>query len=388
MRVLRELGRRRLRTSLTIVGIAIGIWALVVFSSMANKINALVDGGSQYYADKIAVSDGGAAGFGGAPMQLALIDDIAAVDGVDVVVPNVSMLVESIVGVSFGTPDQIVATPIGADQGLETFPTRIAAGRELTASDDGANVAVLGSTIAGKRHAQVGSTIEMHDRDFEVVGILEPTLTSPDTTVVVPFSTAQELLHEDLPPVIRDRVAAADLASQFIVYPTPGADHRAVADAIETALPDLSAMTGTDYNQSIGSSVSIFNSVIVGIGLIALIVGGMSIINTMAMSIAERTREIGVRRAIGASRRRIVRELMTEAGVIGTIGGLIGVTLGAAVVFLANELGRSAGTVLFELTLPTVLFALAFSTILGVLAGIIPAWSAARLDPVTALRHE
>jgi len=125
-----------------------------------------------------------------------------------------------------------------------------------------------------------------------------------------------------------------------------------------------------------------------GRGRIALLVGGMSIINTMAMSIAERTREIGVRRAIGASRRRIVRELMTEAGVIGTIGGLIGVGLGALVVVLANELGRSAGTVLFELTPSTVLFALAFSTILGVLAGIIPAWSAARLDPVTALRHE
>jgi putative ABC transport system permease protein len=147
-------------------------------------------------------------------------------------------------------------------------------------------------------------------------------------------------------------------------------------------------MTGAEYDQAIGSSVAIFNSVIVGIGLIALLVGGMSIINTMAMSIAERTREIGVRRAIGASRRRIVRELMTEAGVIGTIGGVIGVILGALVVVLANELGRSAGTVLFELTPSTVLFALAFSTTLGVLAGIIPAWSAARLDPVTALRHE
>jgi putative ABC transport system permease protein len=388
MRMIRELGRRKLRTSLTVVGIAIGIWALVVFSSMANKVNALVDGGSQYYADKIAVSDGGVAGFGGAPMQLSLLDDIATIDGADVVVPSVTMLVEDIAGVSFGTPDQITATPIGADQGRESFPTHIAAGRALAESDEGHDVAVLGSTIAGKRHAVVGSTITLHGHEFEVVGILEATLTAPDTTVVVPFSTAQGLLHEDLPPVIRDRTAPADLASQFIVYPTPGADHQAVADAIEAAFPDLSAMTGTEYDQAIGSSVAIFNSVIIGIGFIALIVGGMSIINTMAMSIAERTREIGVRRAIGASRRRIVRELMTEAGFIGAIGGIIGVVLGALAVVLANELGRGAGTVLFELTPGTVLFALAFSTILGVLAGIIPAWSAARLDPVTALRYE
>jgi putative ABC transport system permease protein len=386
--MLRELGRRRLRTSLTIVGIAIGIWALVVFSSMANKISALVDGGSEYYANKVTVSDGGTAGFGGAPMQLTLIDEIAAVDSVDVVVPRISMLVADIAGVTFGVPDQIVAEPIGADQGRETVATPIAAGRALTDADEGTYVAVMGSTIAGKQDATVGSTITMHGHDFTVVGILETTLTAPDTSVVVPFSTAQGLLHEDLPPVIRDRTSPADLTSLFIVYPADDADPTSIAGAIEAALPEMSAMTGAEYDQAIGSSVAIFNSVIVGIGLIALLVGGMSIINTMAMSIAERTREIGVRRAIGASRRRIVRELMTEAGVIGTIGGVIGVILGALVVVLANELGRSAGTVLFELTPSTVLFALAFSTVLGVFAGIIPAWSAARLDPVTALRHE
>jgi putative ABC transport system permease protein len=150
----------------------------------------------------------------------------------------------------------------------------------------------------------------------------------------------------------------------------------------------MTALTGDAYDQSIGSSVAVFNSIIVGIGLVSLIVGGLSVINTMAMSVAERTREIGVKRAIGATRRRIIRELMLEAGVIGAIGGLLGVVLGALVVVLVNEAGRSSGTVLFELTTSTALFAFAFSTILGVIAGIVPAWSAARLDPVAALRYE
>jgi putative ABC transport system permease protein len=118
------------------------------------------------------------------------------------------------------------------------------------------------------------------------------------------------------------------------------------------------------------------------------VVGGLSVINTMAMSVAERTREIGIRRAIGGSRRRIIRELVAEAGLIGLIGGLFGLALGALVVVLANEAGRSSGTVLFDLTPGTAFFAVAFSAILGMLAGIVPAWSAARLDPVAALRYE
>ena len=109
-------------------------------------------------------------------------------------------------------------------------------------------------------------------------------------------------------------------------------------------------MTGKDFDQQIGSATAILNAILVGIALISLVVGGLSVINTMAMSIAERTREIGIKRAIGGSRFRIVRELVTESALIGFIGGAIGLVLGAVVVVVANEAGRSSGTVLFELT--------------------------------------
>jgi putative ABC transport system permease protein len=388
MQLLRNLARRRLRTGLTITGITIGIWALVVFSAMANKVDALVGGGSAYYANKIVVTVGGFGGLGGQPLPLDAIDDVRAIDGVDVVVPASTGLAAEMGAVTFGPPDQIFAAPAGADQGRETFSASLAAGRRLTTDDEGHDVAVLGSSIAEKRHATVGGSVSIHGRPFEVVGILEPTLTTPDATVMVPFTTGQQLAYEDLPQVLRDKVRAEDLASEFIVYPAPGADQQAIADAIEARVPDVTAMTGTAYNASIGSSVSIFNSIIVGIGLVSLIVGGLSVINTMAMSVAERTREIGIKRAIGASRRRIIRELMVEAGVIGAIGGILGVAFGALVVVLVNELTRSSGTVLFQMTLGTAAFAFTFSTILGVIAGIVPAWSAARLDPVSALRYE
>jgi len=138
----------------------------------------------------------------------------------------------------------------------------------------------------------------------------------------------------------------------------------------------------------VGSATLIFNAIIFGVGIISLIVGGLSVINTMAMSVTERTREIGIKRAIGSSRRRIIRELVAEAALIGAIGGVIGLALGALVVFVANEAGRSSGTSLFDLTAGTAIFAVAFSTILGIVAGVIPAWNAARLDPVAALRYE
>jgi putative ABC transport system permease protein len=388
MRLLRNLSRRKLRTGLTIAGITIGIWALVVFSAMANKIDALVDGGSRYYADKVLVSDGTVSGFG-LPMPLAAGDTIAAIDGVDVVVPNVSVLAGiSESAVNLGNAGQIVGAPAGADQGRETFHVRLTAGRELAAADEGTDVAVIGSDVARKRGIGVGDTIELRGRAFTVVGVREPTLTAPDTTISVPFSTAQQLLHDDLPPIVRDQVAAGELVSQFIVYPTPAADADALAREIEATVDHAKAMTGAEFDQTVGASLGVFNAIVIGIGLISLVVGGLSIVNTMAMAVAERTREIGIRRAIGARRLRIVREIVTEAGLIGLIGGLAGLALGTLVVTFANEVGRASGTILFELTPGTSAFAIGFATILGMAAGLVPAWTAARLDPVEALRHE
>jgi putative ABC transport system permease protein len=388
MKLLRNLGRRKLRTALTISGITIGIWALVVFGSMANKINALVDGGSQYYEDKIVVNDAAGGGFGLSPMELSLADDVRGIDGVDVVVPSVSILFDEQTGASFGVPDQIVGTTAGADDGREAFQLNYAQGRALTPQDEGTNVVVFGSDLARKVGATLGGTIAIHGHDFVVVGILEPTLTAPDNTAMVPLAAAQQLFYDDLPPLVRESVQPSDLVSQLIVYPTAGTDPNALADTIEARVPNVLTMTGDDFDQQIGAATSIFNAIIIGVALISLVVGGLSVINTMAMSVAERTREIGIKRAIGGSRLRIVREFVVEAGLIGFIGGLIGLALGAVVVLLANDAGRASGTVLFELTAGTAITAVIFSTILGMVAGIIPATHAARLDPVQALRYE
>jgi putative ABC transport system permease protein len=386
MRLLRELSRRKLRTALTITGITIGIWALVVFSSMANKINGLVGQGTEFYADKIIVTDG--ENFSTSPIRLEAGEEIAEIAGVAAVDAQIQVLWEADgSGANFAVPDMVIGLIPGADAGHETFALNLATGRMLTA-DDNANVVVLGSTLAQKHGVAAGDYVEIRGASFEVLGTLEPTLTSPDTNALIPLATAQQIYLSDLPPLIAEALVADELVNQIVVYPEAGADIPAVAADIEANVENTATMTGADFDADIGATTAIFNAIIIGVAAISLVVGGLSVVNTMAMSVAERTREIGIKRAIGGPRGRIIRELVAEAGVIGLIGGLIGLGLGAVAVVLANEAGRASGTVLFELTVPTALFTLAFSTILGMLAGIIPAWSAARLDPVSALRYE
>jgi putative ABC transport system permease protein len=388
MKLLRNLSRRKVRTGLTILGITIGIWALVVFGSMANKIDALVAGGSTYYEGKLVVSaKGGEMGFGG-PMALTTADQVADLSNVDVVVPTVTMLLSDSSGASFGMPSMIVSATAGRDRGRETFRTYAASGRLIDAGDASSNVVVLGSDLARQYKKHVGETMILRGQRFTVVGILEPTLTAPDGDAEIPFGAAQRLFLTTLPPLVSAKLDASEIATGLIVYPTRGTSPETVAAEIKAALPDVATMTGQDFDREIGSATSILNAILVGIGLISLVVGGLSVINTMAMSIAERTREIGIKRAIGGSRIRIVREFVTESALIGLIGGAIGLALGALVVYAADEAGRTSGTVLFDLTSGTAITALVFSTVLGALAGFVPALNAARLDPVAALRYE
>jgi putative ABC transport system permease protein len=388
MRLVRDLARRKLRSGLTITGIAIGIMALVVFGSMANKMNALIGGGSKYYSDKDIVSIGSMFSGNFQPLSLSDVQRIQRVDGVAAAVPALDMMLDDSTATTMGTPEMITASVPGADKGLEKFPMNVSSGRELTADDTG-TVAVLGCDLARKLNATVGGTVTLRGVQFTVVGILAPTLTAPDKDALIPLNQAQQLFVKTLPPIVQSKLTASDIATSIIVYPKPGVDPAALKPRLEAALgSSYTVMDGADFDAELGSISTIFTLVLTGVAGLSLLVGGLSTINTMAMSVAERTREIGIKRAIGASRWRIRREIVLESAAIGLISGLIGLAVGALMTSFFNDLGRSSGNVLFDLTLGTALTALGFSTGLGALAGFIPAWHASRLDPVTALRYE
>jgi len=389
MRLVRDLGRRKLRSGLTITGIAVGIMALVVFGSMANKMNALISGGSKYYADKAVVSVGSMYSGNIQPLSLSDVTRVANVEGVGAATPTLDMMLSATGGANMGTPEMITAEIPGGDKGYETFKIDLAQGRKITTDDAHSKVTVLGSDLARRLDARVGGTVMLRDVEFTVVGIWAPTLTAPDKDAYVPLEAAQELFVKSLPPLIQANVDPAVIATGIVVYPQAGVDPETLKVRLEALLgKEYTIMTGKDFDAMLGTFSAIFSMVLTGIAMLSLLVGGLSTINTMAMSVAERTREIGIKRAIGASRWRIRREIVMESAAIGLIAGLIGLAIGALMTTLFNDLGRASGNVLFDLTLGTALTALGFSTGLGAIAGFVPAWGASRLDPVTALRYE
>lgn len=387
MQILRSILRRRLRAFLTIFGITIGVFALVVMGSMAEKFNLLLDGGTRYYSDKVVIADAStpSAGFGTAPIAIGRVHEIEAVPGVARASAGIYMLLNEDQGMVMGVPQGITGSDL-RQTGYETFSLTVSQGRDLTAGDQGK--AVVGCDLAKALHAKVGETIELRGRPFEVVGIYDKTLTAPDNTVVISLGDAQSLLYKQLPTIIQQQVDPGQLATAITAYPEPGVDADRLASTIEGTVQGVSATGPQNFIDQFRSMTKIFNSIIFGVALISLLVGGLSVVNTMAMSVHERTREIGIRKAIGASDRQIVGHFLAESAFIGLLGGVTGLGLGWMTAIAVNAVMSGGGTVLFLVTPRLAIGAVAFAVILGVGSGFYPSLHAARLKPVLALRYE
>jgi putative ABC transport system permease protein len=264
-----------------------------------------------------------------------------------------------------------------------TFLTDISVERDL-------RVAVLGSTTAtnlGLGAADLGTTISIGGIPFEVIGILQPkggaNFQDPDDQVIVPVGTVQKYF-----------VGGSDVRS-IGVSVADGGDMTATSNAIKallrerhqlapTASDDFSVFDQTQLLAAASSISATLTLLLGGIASISLVVGGIGIMNIMLVSVRERTREIGIRKAIGARGRDILAQFLVEALTLSLLGGFIGIALGLAVSAL---IGRIAGWG-FTFDPTTVLAAVLFSLGVGVVFGVWPARQAARLDPINALRYE
>lgn len=384
--ILKNMFRRRTRTLLTIFGITIGIFAFVVMGSMAEKINLLVNGGTRYYADKVTITQSsGSLTTGPTSMSIAKAADIEKVKGVAAVSASVyTSLSEDSNSVSFGPPPSI----IGADfksEGYEKFKTTYSSGRAIKPGDVGK--VVVGTDLVKKLNAKVGQKVTVRDKQYEVVGILNKTLTAPDNEVWMTLEDAQQLVYSSLPEIIRNQTKPEQVVNGFTVYPSDGVDPDALATEINKQVSDVKATGPKAFQDQIASATGVLNAILFGVALISLLVGGLSIINTMTMSISERIREIGIKKAVGAKTHNIMMEYLTEAGLIGLCGGLLGWLLGAITVVSLNRAMESSGNIIFLLSARITIFAIFFSVILGVIAGIYPAYYAVKINIVKALRE-
>lgn len=386
MRTIKNVFRRKMRAALTISGIMIGVFALIVMGAMAEKITLLVDGGTKFYGDKVTMTagNGGGMSLGTEPLSTKTVKDVEKVEGVARASASIMLLQDTKgASVNMGIPPMIGGID-GRGKAFESFKITFAEGRDIKAGENG--VAVVGADMVKKLNAKVGGNIKLRGETFKVVGIMDKTLTAPDSEVVVSMHDIQKLYVKQLPVMLRDKVDPNTVATGLTIYIEKGQNPETVAKRINKQFPNFTATGPKAFQEQVASSTKIFTSIIFGIALISLLVGGLSVVNTMTMAVTERTREIGIRKAIGATSKAIVRQFLAESAVISLSGGLLGLLFGAGFVAMANS--GNTGTPLFLVTFRLVAGSLSFALILGLLSGLYPSYHAARMNPVTALRYE
>ena len=395
--IVRNLTRRKLRSFLTISGIVIGIVALTTMGALANNFNALLDGGAKYYASYVPVAGAGSNGVtSGGVIPLSKQGEIEAVDGVARVFPTITVDAKpgSLQVVSLGLPDRIVSYDPAENQ-YSALKTSFASGGDVTASGQ----VVLGSNFAAEFKKKVGDTITLPvkpvdatsdfvQHTYTVVGILNATLTAPDTAAYVDLADAQQLFKEALPVALQANFDQTQYAAGFDVYGTPGMNLDQLADRINAQVTGVKAQRPSKIVAALVAGGALFTEITTAAALLALVIGGLAVINTMIMAVSERVREIGIKKAIGATTRRVMREFLLESSFIGLVGGVVGFGLGLAVTALINASVPASQGALFLVTPGLAALSIGFALFLGTVAGIIPAFRAARLDPVTALRAQ
>lgn len=387
----------KLRSLLTMLGIIIGVASVITMIGLGEGAQRAVQQRMEAMGSNLlTVSPGAARGGGRAVMtggtaRLYVSDADALAERADfvgTVIPEMSRNLQ-IQYRNRNWNSRVVGTTMAYPEIRNHIPVE---GRFFTDSENrsAAKVAVLGSAIATQlfgRESGVGETVRIAGQRFQVIGILEEKGTggwnNPDEQVFIPLMTAQRrLMGRDHLSNITVQVVnqeAMELAT-FEVERVLRREHRLRPDQEN----DFRIFNQADLISTVQETQKTFSFLLAGIAGVSLIVGGIGIMNIMIVSVTERTREIGIRKAVGARRRDVLMQFLLEAIMLSIIGGIIGIGMGT---FVSDILSRYAGwntVILVE----AVALSFIFATAIGIFFGIYPARKAASQNVIESLRYE
>ncbi len=369
--IFKNLLRRKGRTILTALGIGIGVAAIVGLGALANGLAAGYDSFLTGSKADLILSQPDAF-----DVSMSTVDENVSGEIEDMSeVLAASGMLEGIVQAEqipmffvFGYPeDSFILGRFNIISGVGLDSREVVYGR--------GKPMLLGSSSAEALNKQVGDTLRIQERVFRIIGIYETGATLEDNGAVLPLRDAQELLGR-----------LRQVSIVYIQLKDASLSER-VASRVERRWPDLSLSTTDDFadKQMMGDIMKAFVWVIAGL---AIIIGGVGMMNAQMMAVVERTREIGVLRSVGWKRSRILRMILGESLLVGLIGGVIGIALGWFMISSFEDFAGFFGASKNSVTPELIQQALLTVVVLGFVGGAYPAWRASRMPPIEALRYE
>jgi putative ABC transport system permease protein len=399
-----SLGSNRLRAFLTMLGIIIGVGAVIAMMSIGSGAQQSVIQSVQDIGSNLIIitpgnqerqqQAGPQAMFGDSKDKMSLkIDDIKVLDKQSATLAGSIPIIISSSVVSYQNKSTRTSIYASSEKAKEIYNIEIEDGKFYTESDvsNSANVALVGKTIIDtlfKDTDPIGKIIKVDGKNFTIIGTTKPKGSDQfgndqDNVVSLPITTAQNRLY------------GIDYLNMILAQGKDNIDSNKVIKEVEKILRrahhlgkdelnDFTVNSQTQILDMVGTITGIFTVVISSIAGISLLVGGIGIMNIMLVSVTERTREIGIRKAVGAKNRDILVQFLIESTVLSISGGVLGILFAVAVTLILARF-----TVLkTNITGMSILLAISFSTIIGLFFGIYPAMRAARLNPIEALRYE